>query len=101
MTYSDYLFVNPSFLRGMARTLDIGVGLERSGYRVSLTPEQADYLALLADWSTVGSDITNAIKHCSRNLEAMKFASLGAPQLLQRIDKESLDLSELADHVSG
>jgi len=60
MSDSSFLCLRPSFLEGMARILDFPGTL--SEYNRSLTPEQADYLALLGDWRLVGKDIEDAIK---------------------------------------
>ena len=52
--YSDLLFARPSFLEGAARVLDLGSTLNE--YNSSLTPEQADHLALRNDLQRVGGD---------------------------------------------
>jgi len=56
---SDYLFVRPSFMRGLARTLDLLGSLD--SYNWSPTPEQADAAAMFVDWSLVGSDLSKAM----------------------------------------
>ena len=53
---SEFLFAQPSFVSGMARLLDLG-GLFDS-YNVS---DEADSVALFADWRAVGQDIHDAI----------------------------------------
>jgi hypothetical protein len=60
MSDSSFLCLRPSFLEGVARILDFPGTL--SEYNRSLTAEQADYLALLADWQLVGKDIQEAIQ---------------------------------------
>ena len=52
------LFARPSFVEGVARSIDLGGTLQE--YNSSLTEEQADFLALRADWWTVGEDFWNA-----------------------------------------
>lgn len=52
--YSDLLFARPSFLEGVARVLDLGSTLNE--YNCSMTPEQADQLALRSDLQRIGSD---------------------------------------------
>ncbi len=52
---SIILFARPSFVEGMARTLDFGGTLNE--YNSSLSEEQADCLALNADWMAVGQDL--------------------------------------------
>lgn len=58
--YSTILFARPSFVEGMARIMDIGNTLNE--YNVSLAPEQADRLALRADWCAIGADFHAAIE---------------------------------------
>lgn len=59
-TYSGILFARPSFLEGMARVLDFGNTLTE--YNTSVTPQQADAVAIAADWRAVGDDIRSAIR---------------------------------------
>jgi hypothetical protein len=56
---TDYLFAHPSFSGGMARSLDLGSTL--TTYNESLTENEADAIALKADWMAVGRDIMSAI----------------------------------------
>lgn len=58
-TFSNYLYARPSLVEGVARIIDVGGTLQE--YNTALTPEQADYLALLSDWSVVGDDLINAM----------------------------------------
>jgi hypothetical protein len=58
---SDFLFVTPSFTRGLARTLDVGAVLSGYSYNVSPSPAYADAWATAEDWSTVGKDLAEAI----------------------------------------
>lgn len=57
--YSYFLFARPSFLEGIARILDFGNTLNE--YNQSNSPEQADTLAISADWRAIGSDIQAAL----------------------------------------
>jgi hypothetical protein len=57
--YSDLLYARPSFLGGMASVIDIGGTLVE--YNDWLSPEQADFYALRADWCQVGDDLQRAI----------------------------------------
>jgi hypothetical protein len=52
--YSTFLFARPSFAEGMARALDFGGTLQE--YNRSITPEQADNIALAADIEAVNAD---------------------------------------------
>jgi hypothetical protein len=60
MTTSDLLFTRPSFLEGVARILDFGNTLQE--YNTSISPEMADYRALMADWQAVGEDMMRAVE---------------------------------------
>lgn len=61
MSFSDILFERPSFTEGIARLFDWFGGL--NDYNSSRTPEEADNLAMEADWQTVGNDLRNAMDH--------------------------------------
>jgi hypothetical protein len=56
---STFLFAQPSFIEGVARLIDFGNTLQI--YNTSLSGEQADALALAADWQVVGDDLEKAI----------------------------------------
>lgn len=53
------LFAEPSFIEGMARTLDIGNTLKK--YNESATERDADIEAMKNDWRAVGDDLRAAI----------------------------------------
>jgi hypothetical protein len=55
---SDFLFAVPSFMSGLARTLDLG-GIFTS-YNDSANGEAADKRALSSDWKIVGDDLIEA-----------------------------------------
>ena len=55
LAHTGFLFAEPSFWTGVGRLVDFGQGLSR--YNYSLTPDEADYYALLSDWLAVGGDI--------------------------------------------
>lgn len=59
MTRTDFLYARPSFLGGVARTLDLGGTLKE--YNQSPDADTADAKALASDWFIVGSDIRTAI----------------------------------------
>ena len=59
--FSDFLYANPSFILGMASSLDVGSTL--TVYNESETPILADYRAIKADWAAIGKDITLTIKN--------------------------------------
>jgi hypothetical protein len=60
--FSSFLFARPSLTEGVARIVDFGNTL--NSYNSSMTPEQADFFAILADWRAVGQDLSNAAAAC-------------------------------------
>lgn len=59
---SDFLFANPSFFYGLARTLDLAGAFDL--YNGSPTGADADWIALHADMAAVGKDFWAAIGNC-------------------------------------
>jgi hypothetical protein len=57
---SDFLFVRPSFARGVARLMDIGGALDRTAYNFSESPAESDTKALLSDWQVLAEDMAGA-----------------------------------------
>jgi len=55
---TDFLYARPSFLSGLARTLDIHGHFDQ--YNVSRSEQEADSRALLCDWLMVQQDIDEA-----------------------------------------
>jgi hypothetical protein len=64
---TDFLFAQPSFASGVARTLDLWGTLD--DYNISATPSEADAKALTADWLVVGQDIADAIEQQDSELK--------------------------------
>ncbi len=58
---TDFLFAQPSFASGFARTLDLWGVLD--DYNISVTTLEADEKAIAADWLVVGQDIADAIRN--------------------------------------
>lgn len=56
------LYARPTYLQGMARTLDLGGSVQRVIYNMSSTPNVADTRALASDWRAVGSDLAVAMQ---------------------------------------
>ncbi|MHB1701680.1 MAG: hypothetical protein ACYCSN_16435 [Acidobacteriaceae bacterium] len=56
---SDFLFAQPSFASGAARTFDLWG--EFDSYNVSETAAEADANAIASDWLVVGQDIFDVI----------------------------------------
>lgn len=57
---TTYLFSQPSFFEGMARTLDSGGSFDV--YNESIDGREADYIALTNDWIMVGEDLRRVMK---------------------------------------
>lgn len=57
---TDYFFARPSFWDGMARCLDLGDTL--SEFNMSISDQEADTIAIQADWRAVGQDIFAALR---------------------------------------
>jgi hypothetical protein len=56
---SSFLFAQPSYLSGAARTIDLWGNFD--DYNRSDSPREADAKAIAADWLMVGQDIQDAI----------------------------------------
>jgi hypothetical protein len=54
-----FLFTNPTLISEMGRVLDLGSTMNE--YNSTLSPQDADYLAIKSDWEIVGADISEAI----------------------------------------
>ena len=59
MNDSSFLYARPSFAEGLSRVLDFAGTVNE--YNRSITPEQADYLAMFGDWQFIGMDIARAL----------------------------------------
>jgi hypothetical protein len=57
---TGFLFAEPSLVEGIARIIDIGGTLQE--YNSSLSPNQADALALASDWCVIGADMKQAMQ---------------------------------------
>jgi hypothetical protein len=57
---SGFLYADPSFASGVARSLDLWGRFD--GYNISESPAEADAKALASDWIVVGQDIYDAIE---------------------------------------
>ena len=68
MNDTCFLCARPSLLEGVSRLFDFGGTL--NGYNSSLTPEQSDYFALLADWQLIGMDIARTLDEERARLSA-------------------------------
>lgn len=68
--FADFLFADPSFTEGAARLFDFGGTLQE--YNTSPTPEEADALAMHADWTAVGETIRRSTRKAAKRLRAKK-----------------------------
>ncbi len=66
----NYLFADPSFLSGAARMLDLGGAFDE--FDGSLTPAQADELAMRRDWNAVGADLIGAMGEAEQDSDAAR-----------------------------
>ncbi len=64
-----YRISRPSFLTGVARIFDFG-GFLNEHIEETLSDAEADYDALLQDWTAVGDDIRYAIQQHDASLPA-------------------------------
>jgi hypothetical protein len=64
---TDFLFAQPSFGSGVARTLDLWGTFDE--YNQSESPADADSTAIAADWCVVGQDLYSALEQCESELE--------------------------------
>lgn len=65
MMKTDFLFTQPSFIKGVSSILDIGA--TSTTYNSFTSNETVDNQALLSDWSMVGYDIVEAINEFEKN----------------------------------
>ena len=65
---SGMLYARPSFWEGIARLWDFGGTLNE--YNRSLTPEQADFLALRSDWRAAARDLGMALSEVTDAADA-------------------------------
>ena len=65
---SDFLFAQPSWLSGAARTLDVAGQFDE--YNESPTGAIADAKALFSDWRIVGDSLVDAMKAFRRDVQA-------------------------------
>jgi hypothetical protein len=65
---SDFLFAGSSWLSGAARTLDLAALFD--DYNISLTPAQADWLAMNADSGATYRDYLAAYKEALKDIQS-------------------------------
>lgn len=63
----ELLYATPSFAEGIGRILDFGDTLTE--YNTSNSGEQADFLALRADWRAVAADLRGAMAEADAELQ--------------------------------
>lgn len=57
--FTSFLYARPSFAEGVARLVDFGNTLQE--YNTSLSDQQADFLAIAADWRVVSDDLRSVM----------------------------------------
>lgn len=67
---SQFLYATPSFLEGLGRLFDFGGTLTEFNY--ALTEEQAEYLAMRADWQATGDDLRRAMDAFGKDLPSKR-----------------------------
>lgn len=67
---ADFLFARPSFWQGFGSVLDLGA--TRFEFNRSQNGEQADRLAMLMDWRTVGGHIREAASQHEHEMGALQ-----------------------------
>jgi len=67
---NNYFFVNPSFVGGMARILDLGGTFDGGAFLISATPAEADARAANADLRSLLEDFTRVIETDEREPQA-------------------------------
>lgn len=72
MSFDDYIFVQPGFVRGVGKAIDIGGVLSRESVLISSTPEEADARALASDFRAVKRTIAAAFASIAADVEAKK-----------------------------
>jgi hypothetical protein len=90
--YFGFLFARPSFLEGIARVLDLGGTLQE--YNSSVSEQQADALAIGADWHVVGEDLLRAMEQLGEENELLISEGLlcEAQSALNKSDQLELSL---------
>lgn len=64
---TEILYATPSFTEGIGRILDFGNTLTE--YNRAGSGEQADFLALRADWRAVAADLRGAMLNADQELQ--------------------------------
>lgn len=63
----EILYATPSFTEGIGRILDFGNTLTE--YNTSNSSEQADFLALRADWRAVAADLRGTMVEADSEIQ--------------------------------
>ncbi len=73
--FTGLLYAQPSFIAGVARTLDLGGTFD--SYNESPSAVEADQLALSSDWYAIGADLLDVVtrfaaKTAGRNIDGKR-----------------------------
>lgn len=60
MSFDDYIFVRPGFLRGVGKAIDIGGVISREGFVLSATGQEADARGLASDFRVASREVSEA-----------------------------------------
>lgn len=86
---ASFLFIQPTMLRGIARTLDLWGNLD--SYNISRSPAEADYLALLADVSAVKRDLIYSILEVQNEIRELEKANESSKVLEKVLEADTLE----------
>jgi hypothetical protein len=67
MSFEQYFFTKPSFMRGFARAIDLPGVLSREAVTLSPSPAEADRRAIRSDWQSVGAALREAADALAMN----------------------------------
>jgi len=89
-----YLFANPSFLSGIARTLDIGGHYD--AYNFSVTPEEADEKEIVDDWHRIYRQLVSSwIEIIRKNPDFIReLGTVCSPELPPSINPSEAEADE-------
>jgi hypothetical protein len=61
---TNFLFIQPSFFRGVGRVFDLWGQLD--GYNTSVTSAEADLIALRSDWTMIAQDFRTGLREAGK-----------------------------------
>lgn len=70
MKSTNFLFNQPSFLRGISRILDLGS--TSNIYNSFDSDDRVDYRAVMSDWNMIGEDMRGAMNEYKKHCDSFK-----------------------------